>query len=398
MTKEQFKNYKDKTAYCECCKREMPVKNFMYSYMRLNGTASQCRYCGWINRHNGLPKIDGYDEYQIKTTIEFLLFEESIYINDLADKLGIKLEDTIALVQHLKIGNKLCLVKSQCVYCGKDIKNHISTYNKTKHLYCSLECYWKHKPEVVGHGKDNWQYNRIKTNCNCCGKEIEVIPYSYNLKNSHGDNHNFCSQKCYWKFRSKYYVGDKSVNANVEFTPERLEKMRQVILKNSRSSKRFDSKIQLIVNSILDKNKIKYEREHIIKFYAIDNYLKDSGLMIEVMGDYWHTSPLKYNKDRYLINEMQQKGLQHDKQKHTYIKNHNKIEILYLWEYDIENNIDMCEQLIQKYIKQKGILENYHSFNWQLVNGNLILKDSLIKPYQDMKTDEYRHILKKKVG
>ena len=71
---------------------------------------------------------------------------------------------------------------------------------------------------------------------------------------------------------------------------------------------------------------------------------------------------------------------------------------LYLWEYDIENNIDMCEQLIQKYIKQKGILENYHSFNWQLVNGSLILKDSLIKPYQDMKTDEYRHILKKKVG
>ena len=93
-------------------------------------------------------------------------------------------------------------VKSNCTYCGKEIENTMSVYMKTKHLYCSSDCYWKHKPSTIGHGKDNWQYNRIKTNCTYCGKEIEVIPYNYNLKNSFGENHNFCLQKCYWKYRS----------------------------------------------------------------------------------------------------------------------------------------------------------------------------------------------------
>ena len=170
------------------------------------------------------------------------------------------------------------------------------------------------------------------------------------------------------------------------------------MIKNCRSAKRFDSKIQLLVNSILDKNNISYKREHVIKYYALDNYLTDSGLIIEVMGDYWHTSPLKYNENKYMINEMQQRGLQHDKQKHTYIKNHHNVEILYLWEHDIEQNLELCEALILEYIRKNGILENYHSFNWNYENETLYLNKDLIIPYQDMKTDEYRHLIKKKVG
>ena len=116
------------------------------------------------------------------------------------------------------------------------------------------------------------------------------------------------------------------------------------------------------------------------------------------MGDYWHTSPLRYNKDKYLISKLQQRGLQHDKQKHTYIRNHLNIEILYLWEYDIDNNPVMCEELIKLYIKRNGILPNYHSFNWKYSNDVLHLNKKTIIPYQDMKTDEYRNLIKKKVG
>ena len=172
--------------------------------------------------------------------------------------------------------------------------------------------------------------------------------------------------------------------------------MRLTILENCRSSKRFDSKVQLKINQVLDDMNIRYEREYVIGYFAIDNYLSEYNLMIEVMGDYWHTSPLKYNENKYMINEMQQKGLQHDKQKHTYIKNHRNIEILYLWEYDIDNNIQLCKKLIQSYIDNNGFLMNYHSFNWRLQDNNLIINNEIIRPYQDMKTDEYHHLIKRK--
>ena len=398
MTKEKFKNYNRENTFCDSCKQLLPTKYFSYSYIRDNGTASRCKCCDWIRRNNGIPNIDGYSKEEIISILEFILFDKSIYINDLANNFDLSIEDTIRLVQQLKIGNKKMYVKSNCTYCGKEIENTMSVYMKTKHLYCSSDCYWKHKPSTIGHGKDNWQYNRIKTNCTYCGKEIEVIPYNYNLKNSFGENHNFCSQNCYWKYRSKHYVGDKSVGHNRIITEEQKEKMKLTMIKNCRSAKRFDSKIQLLVNSILDKNNISYKREHVIKYYALDNYLTDSGLIIEVMGDYWHTSPLKYNENKYMINEMQQRGLQHDKQKHTYIKNHHNIEILYLWEHDIEQNLELCEALILEYIRKNGILENYHSFNWNYENETLSLNKDLIIPYQDMKTDEYRHLIKKKVG
>lgn len=398
MTKEQFLNYKKEETYCETCKRMLPTRNFMYSYMRLDGTALQCRYCAWIRRHGGIPDVEGHDLQIVQTALEFLLLGESVYINDLAKLIGYSLPDTIKLIQSLHVGNKTCVVKSNCEYCGKEIENTMSVYMNTKNLYCNLDCYWRHKPQTVGHGKENATYKRIATKCTNCGKDIDIIPYNYNLKNTYGDNHNFCSQQCYWEYRSKYYVGEKSVGANRIITDKQRERMRLTVLENCRKSSRFDSKIQLSINNILDRHNIIYEREYIIGYYAVDNYLVDSGLIIEIMGDYWHTSPLKYNDQRYMINEMQQKGLQHDKQKHTYIKKHNAVEILYLWENNIENNIEMCEALIFKYINSNGVLDNYHSFNWSWEENNLVLNNDIIIPYQDMKTEQYKHLIKKKVG
>lgn len=398
MTKEQYQNYNKDFIYCETCKRFLKTNYFSYSHIRMDGTASKCRYCEWIKVHNGIPKIKEFTDEQVSYAIQFILFEKSIYINDLAKDLGIELNDAIDIVKELHIGNKHYVVKCNCSLCGKEIENPVSVYLKYSNLYCSYNCYWNHKSDTVGHGKDNMFYNRIKTTCTCCGKEIEIVPHKYSKINSFGDNHNFCSKECYWKYRSKYYIGSKAAASNRVFTNEQREKMKMTIIKNSRSAKRFDSKIQLTVNRILDNACIDYKREYIIKYYAVDNFLIDSGLIIEVMGDYWHSSPLRYNEYKYKINETQQRSLQHDKQKHTYIKNHLDIEILYLWEYDIEKYPDMCEELILQYISNNGKLDNYHSFNWRLNNGALTLNNEVIVPYQDMKTESYRYLLKKKVG
>lgn len=170
------------------------------------------------------------------------------------------------------------------------------------------------------------------------------------------------------------------------------------MLDRMKDDNRLETSIQITIDNLLFDNQINFEREKVFDYYAIDNYLCDSNGIIEVMGDYWHTTPLIYNEDNRLINEMQQKQLHRDKTKYSYIINHYQIPILYLWETDIKQYPDMCLELIKKYIQNNRILENYHSFNWQLENTILSIKGNIIVPYQDMSVNEYRHLIKKKVG
>lgn len=400
MRKKDFLNFDKENVYCECCKRTLPTKYFSYSYIRKNGTSLRCKYCDWFYRHDDILNASDYSKETIESIVEFFIFEKSIYVNDLLDTMDVSFKDLINILRILKINNKKMLIKISCKKCGKIVARNLSAYHEDKNTYCSYECYWKDKTNTVGTGELNLCYNRIVTNCTNCGKEIRVTPYNYNTENSWGDNHNFCSQKCYWEFRKKYYVAEKSISRNRVITDEQREKMRLRILNNSRNSNRFNTKIQLKTNKLLDDNNIKYNREYIIKYYAVDNYLIDYNLIIEVMGDFWHVSPLKYNKSKYPITELQQRTLLKDRQKKSYILNYCGINILYLWEYDIENRIDVCEKLIHKYIDSGGVLDDYNSFNWSSDDKtqNIQLNDNIIVPYQDMQTDEYRHLIKTKAS
>lgn len=152
------------------------------------------------------------------------------------------------------------------------------------------------------------------------------------------------------------------------------------------------SKPQKMIDALLNNMKIKYEREYNITYYSVDNYLLHDNLMIEVQGDYWHGNPNKFNDT---LTKQQYKRISRDKAKHTYIKKTFGIEVLYLWENDIYNNLELCEKLIKLYIKTNGILKNYHSFNYYIdENSNICLKKNLVTPYQDMNLAEYKHLCK----
>ena len=129
------------------------------------------------------------------------------------------------------------------------------------------------------------------------------------------------------------------------------------------------SKPQKKVNDLLDSMGIKYEREYFIKYYYVDLYLPEFNLMIEVQRDYWHMSPL-LNKDCIFKDNLAKSK---DKTKHAYIKNHFNIDVLYLWESDINKEIEKCKALINLYIKNNGKLKNYHSFNFSFKESNLEL-------------------------
>jgi G:T-mismatch repair DNA endonuclease (very short patch repair protein) len=143
------------------------------------------------------------------------------------------------------------------------------------------------------------------------------------------------------------------------------------------------TKPQAIINHLLDECGIKYRNEEPFVYYSADNYLTEHNLIIEVMGNYWHGNPLKFND----LSELQIKNIHRDKAKRTFIQRYCGIEILYLWEKDILDRPDVCDSLIQLYIKTNGVLKNYHSFNYIFNDGELTLIPDLIMPYQDMSKD-----------
>ena len=138
------------------------------------------------------------------------------------------------------------------------------------------------------------------------------------------------------------------------------------------------TKIQEKVNEFLDNLNIKYINEYNIQYYAVDNFLIDCGLFIEVMGDFWHCSPIEYNTIKY---DRQKKVIARDKSKNTYIKKYYGVETLYLWENDINKYPDKCIALIKEYIKNNGILKDYNSFNYIYSNDELRMNDNIIFPF-----------------
>ena len=210
-----------------------------------------------------------------------------------------------------------------CECCNKKLFVNPSKYLLNEYIYCSNECYWRDKTNKISKGKDNEQYNRISTQCTNCGKNIEIIPSHYNAKNRFNDNHNFCCRECYWEYRSKYYVDEKSNGKYVEWTEELKNKMRKNLILRMSGNNRLNTKPQNIVNSILKELEIDYTREYNCKYYSIDNYLNDYNLMIEVMGDYWHANPIRFNNK---LNNKQFEGIHRDKLKQSYIFNHYNIK------------------------------------------------------------------------
>ena len=276
-----------------------------------------------------------------------------------------------------------------CEWCGKEVYQTKTQYNRGKHHYCSNECQFKfqhaqkfefRKCEICGElyetkknstqrstqtGLLNPRNKLIHYTCENCGKKGLVKRKQY----IHCEHH-FCSDYC----RATWYKN------NVYRTPEWREKSRkQAVRILSKGQVDLNTKPQIIINNLLDDMNISYINEKGYVYYSVDNYLDKNNLIIEVMGDYWHGSPIKY-KDK--LNDVQRNRIGKDKAKHSYIKNNYGIEILYLWEDDIYNRLDLCRVLIQLYISKKGLLNNYNSFNYYLSeDGNIILNSNIIKPY-----------------
>lgn len=126
----------------------------------------------------------------------------------------------------------------------------------------------------------------------------------------------------------------------------------------------------LYVMKVFHKNEIRFGK------YTMDIILSDTK-GIEIMGRYWHKDSRYYSKDIFtsLRNKITiEKDIRKNKKMEEV-----RITILYLWEDDINNNLDLCEQLIKEFVNNTS-LQSYHSSAYTLINGELIFNPP-IKQY-----------------
>ena len=354
---EKYMNY-----YCDCCGKEMRIKKLIYQE-KLDGKRKNI-YCSRECADNG--KRNGSD-------IEC----------DNCGKIFYRIQAHIDR-QHQRNQNNFCSMKCQqeyrhtqkfewrkCEVCGELFE---VSKTSTQRL-CSYEC--QHKWQSLQTRELNSRFQSILTPCTYCGKEHYVKPYKFNIQ----DNF-FCSIECRQKWYSEIYSQ----------TEENKVLQRDKILRQleNGSLSNVNSKPQLIVNTILDDMEVEYKREAGFEYWAIDNYLIECNLAIEVQGNYWHANPIIFDDK---LTKVQYDRIHKDKRKRSYFKNQYNMEILYLWESDIMNDVKLCEKLIAKYIENNGVLKNYHSFNYHIENDELKINDILITPYQEMEKKQYQKLL-----
>ena len=289
----------------------------------------------------------------------------------------------------------------QCEYCGKAVYKTLSQYKKRKQHFCSNKCQSLLKREIAFEhrscevcGRDmylskrstqrfcsnecqhNWQSSNTGFNnkkfqggyvkCESCGKEFIVGKYVLNSGRKH-----FCSAACRQEWYSTIW------SQSEDWRLKSRERAVHILQNNPTTTQ---TRPQVIANTLLEELEISYRNEEPFTYYSIDNYLPEFDLAIEVMGDYWHSSPFKYTLP---LNERQRHIVSRDKAKHTYLKNYYGIEVLYLWESDLLKRPEVCSKLIRHYIESGGIIQNYHSFNYSVVGDTLKLNDVTVHPYQE---------------
>ena len=337
-------NKKRITFNCEYCGKEKEQKLYDYNKAKHHYCSNECKSAAQSKKLRIICENCGKEVVQTYT--QYIRANHHYCSNEC----------------QMEFQHKLCYEDRECLICHS--KFNVS--KKSTQLLCSVECQKIWQTQQVG--ELNPRFLSIKSNCENCGKEIYVKKYRID-----DGTHKFCSTKCRQEWYSQVWSQDENWKNS----------SRQRILKSYEQGvfSHTDTKPQRIINELLDELNISFINEYNCKYYSIDNFLNNNNLMVEIMGDYWHGNPNKY--DVKSLTDVQRKRIGKDKAKHTYIRNHYNIQILYLWEEDIYKHIDLCKNLILLYIEKNGQLDNYHSFNYYMENDVLKLNDCLIFSHFD---------------
>ena len=112
------------------------------------------------------------------------------------------------------------------------------------------------------------------------------------------------------------------------------------------------SKLEILFKELLDINSIDYEFQYTIGWYNYDFFIKNTRILIEVDGDFYHCNPKLWPEPKY---DIQKEVVNHDKIKNE-IALQNEYKLLRFWETDIHNNPDEVMGELKKEISSYIIL------------------------------------------
>lgn len=263
-----------------------------------------------------------------------------------------------------------------CENCGIFFYTHYK--KKGKHYFCSHKC------------SELFSVKRKTNICKICGREFENIMHEKRIT---------CSAECKAKYQSITFVGKNSNTYKHEISDEerhvkckkcgktfyckprgKLKKKPIFCSKKCAMSNSIKSltKPHAKVCDILLRKEIEFEIEYRIDRYFMDIFIPNNKI-IEVMGTYWHCDIRNYGAPK---NDKQEKNILKDRIKKTIVLEKTGVNILYLWEEDINKNPGLCEMIIDKYMENDGILQNYHSINYCVKeDGVLNLNENVLVPF-----------------
>jgi len=281
-----------------------------------------------------------------------------------------------------------------CHTCNKEF--HLAQYRieSQERYFCTNNCrfIWMKTDEysllMKSFEKEN---NKIETTCAMCDKI--TFKYPSEIKS----DITLCSSEC-----RNEYLKSRNPNPSKEkiavqcYTCEKRKFVHESVFKKNKfffcthdcyQQKRMEitdfkqtgTSIHRTINALLNTLKLNHVNEKGFGYYSLDIYLVDLHLGIEVMGDYWHGNPNKYNNSNQL-NSIQIKNMKKDIRKRKFIEKKYNLKILYLWEYDIKNNLELCERLILELCNNPIGLNEFNSYNYYLATDGLELKQNITKP------------------
>lgn len=125
--------------------------------------------------------------------------------------------------------------------------------------------------------------------------------------------------------------------------------------KNLKLIKRDYTYPEFVFESILKRLNIEFnsfEKIYYTKrnYYEIDFVVNN--IAFEIQGDYWHANPKIFpDKDKWT--DVQKKLVKRDIAKKKFLEEHNYI-VVYVWEYDLNNDIDSCIKTVLNYCSIKN--------------------------------------------
>ena len=191
---------------------------------------------------------------------------------------------------------------TKCKQCGASFVRH----GTKPHPYCSHACYIaavNERRQTLGR-----QPGKVERVCSSCGEAF----YRYPSQLKGPGYPAYCSRACH----AAAQVGERPKHFDVYFTSDAPA-----------------TKIETATYQALEELGIAFDRQRYLGPFRVDAYIPDSKMVIECLGDYWHSNPRRFPNGP--VSVPQKEIAVRDQTRRMWLKDHG-FRLVELWECDIK--------------------------------------------------------------